>query len=353
MKKLSLRQLLLLVSLILPLGCIEFTPDATGGSSEETSASDSNEFTEPTSLETEESGGYDAEDEEPLFGLDSMEQYEEDGEVEDPTVSEEEETAAEADPEAQVYLIRIVWGNLQLNGRDDRDREEIDGDWIDWTGSLSFNGDGDLLLKRTILFDRHDSIVEEDDPLVIEWQSYTGSHIDGILAKLIYRPVEGEESPVVTFVTDPITQEIAVAELDHYNEIVTINEEGHGAAFTALRVDDDDCEEGFLAGKFHDRHEGDGGIFRGAVLSETGALNGHVRGHYGVDDEDEQVFFGKYINTAGHYRGILHGSYGDGAFSGSWFEVFGLDEGMLNGKYVTGTEVDSGFFQGFWEKTCE
>ena len=146
MKKLSLRQLLLLVSLILPLGCIEFTPDATGGSSEETSASDSNEFTEPTSLETEESGGYDAEDEEPLFGLDSMEQYEEDGEVEDPTVSEEEETAAEADPEAQVYLIRIVWGNLQLNGRDDRDREEIDGDWIDWTGSLSFNGDGDLLL---------------------------------------------------------------------------------------------------------------------------------------------------------------------------------------------------------------
>jgi hypothetical protein len=344
------KSLLLNLLLVLSLGCVQATgEESSDDASTEASAT---EFTEPTSLEAEENGGYETEDEEPMFGLESMEQYEADAEEEDPTVSEEEETAAEADPEAQVYLIRIVWGNLALNGRDDRDLGRTEADWIDWSGSLSFNGDGELLLKRTILFDRHDSIVREDDPLAIEWQSYTGPHIDGILAKLIYHPSEEGEAPVVSFVTDPVTQEIAVLELDHYNEIVTIDEEGHGAAFTALRVDDDDCEEGFLHGKFHDRPEGEGGIFRGAVLSETGALNGHVRGHYGVNDEEEQVFFGKYINTTGHYRGILHGSYGDGAFEGTWFEVFGLDEGVLNGKYVTGAEVDSGFFQGFWEASC-
>lgn len=335
-----MKQILFYSSLVSIFVSFLLTGCASSSSDSETSSS---EYDEPTSLETEEDGGYDDSDEEANFGLESMEQFESDEEVES---KETEDTA-----DSQVYLVRIVWGNLALNGRDDDDRTDRDRDWIDWTGSLSFDGSGDLILRRTILFDRHDSIEEEDDPLAIEWESYTGPHIDGLLTELVVA-TSGDPEGTLTFSTDEITQTIAVEELDHYNEIVTLDEEGHGAAFTALRIDDDSCSEGFLQGKFHDRPSGEGGVFRGRVLSHEGELNGHVRGHYGINDDEESVFFGKYINTSGRFRGHFRGEYDDSEFSGNWIAADDSLEGTLAGKYVTGTEVDSGFFQGFWEESC-
>ncbi len=337
--------------LILSLGCLPVT----GGSVTSTGTSTDSEDDEPTSLATSDNGGYDDSDESPYFGLSAMEQYIADDETDDPTVTEEEAEEEEGEEGAQVYVVQIIWGNLELNSYDDRERDDTDSDWIDWTGALSFSGEGVLLLRRTILFDRHDSITDEDDPLRIEWDSHTGPHIDGLLAELVYVPSEEGEAPSLTFETDPVTQSISLDELDRYNEIVTIDEDGHGAAFTALRVDDNNCEEGFLHGKFHDRPNGgeEGGIFRGRYLSEFGDLQGHLRGHYGVNDGEDKVFFGKYISETGRFRGFLEGNYGDGAFDGVWHDGTGTTEGTLNGKYVTGEEVDSGFFQGYWMEMCD
>jgi hypothetical protein len=344
-----MRKLLFLLSLmaLIPLangGC-ESTA-ATSGSEEETV-----EDGEPAGLTG--NGGYDTEDEAPMFGLPSMGQFGADPEAGDPSLTGEEEAADEAVESAQVYLLRMVWGNLELNGFEGEDRAEPHPDWLDWSGTLVLEGKGGLILKRTILFDRHDRIVPEDDRHRIEWISRTGPHIDGLLVKVIYLPHPEATEPSIIFTTGLVTQTIPIAALDHYNEIVLIDEDGHGAAFTALRVGDDDCLEGFLAGKWHDRPEGEGGVFRGRVLSERGALNGHIRGHYGVNDEGDPVFFGKYINTTGHFRGLLRGTYGGGAFEGDWVAADGALEGTLNGKYVTGAEVDQGFFQGFWEEACE
>ncbi len=343
-----MRTLLFLLSLtaLVPLangGC-ESTAATSG-------AGETGEFDEPVSLEAE-NGGYDTEDEAPMFGLESMGQYTADEDADDPTLSEEEEAIAETDPEAEVYLLRIVWGNLELNAREEREGGE-ETIVLDWDGTLTLNGGGALVLKRTILFESHDAIVDETNRKLVEWISHTGPHVDGLLVKVIYLPDPGITEPAITFTTDLVTQTIPIADLDHYNEIVTIDEDGHGVAFTALRIDDDDCPEGFLEGKWHDRpSDRPGGIFRGRVLSETGRLNGHIRGHYGVR-EGEQVFFGKYVNEFGLFRGILEGTYGDGAFEGDWLAAAGTLEGTLDGKYVTGEEVDSGFFQGFWEAVCE
>lgn len=74
-----MKNLFLILLLVLSLGCVQLTTEeATDDSADEATTAES---TEPTSLEAEENGGYETEDEEPLFGLDSMEQYEEDGEV--------------------------------------------------------------------------------------------------------------------------------------------------------------------------------------------------------------------------------------------------------------------------------
>lgn len=314
-------------------------------------SSDTEILEEPASLLTKDNGGYSSEDEVSRFGLESMNQYTADEEASDPSVSVEDEAKAVADPGAQVYRVRIVWGNLALNARDEIGGDE-ETDVIHWGGSLSYDGAATLLLDKTILFEKNDLILDEADPTVISWDSITGPHVDGILATLIVTPGTGGDA--LTFGTKALEHTIPLADLDRYNEIVTLDEDGHGVAFTALRIDDDgDCAEGFLEGKYHDRTDGhDGGIFRGRVLTDEGELNGHVRGHYGVNGDGDQVFFGKYINVDGLFRGFLRGTYGDGAMAGDWI-LSDETVGTLAAKYVQGETVDSGFFQGYWETTCE
>jgi len=323
---------------------------ATGGNVADSSVTDTtSDSNEPASLQTSDNGGYTSANETPFFGLDSMKQFGADTPADS---SGSAALTAEDAAGAEVYMVRIVWGNLELDLRNDIGGAETD-DHLDWSGSLSLTGNGELHLERTILFEEpHDHIIQEEDPKLIEWVSHTGPHVDGMLVKVIYLPSPDAEAPALTFETESATQLISLSELDRYNEIVTLDEDGHGFAFTALRTDDNTCPEGFIEGKFHDRPEGEGGIFRGRVLTDEGELNGHVRGHYGVRDGN-QVFFGKYINTEGLFQGFLHGTYGDGAMSGDWTADDGALEGTVSAKYVQGATVDSGFFQGYWQESCE
>ncbi len=325
-------------------GCSQAT--SSSGNSSSGGGTTTGTPSEPTSLSTADNGGYTTADEAAYFGLMDMSQLGSDTPVQDPTFAA---LTADTSPGQQVYLVRIVWGNLEL---DSGNPNETETNPIDWSGTLSFNGNGELHLMRTILFDLHDHIVNESDPKLVEWVSHTGPHIDGILVELLYTPDSTAETPKLTFATATMTQEISLDQLDHYNQIVTIDQDGHGAAFTGLRTDDDTCLEGFLQGKFHDRTDAAGGIFRGRFVSDHGDLHGFLRGHYGVDSTGANAFFGKYIDATGHFVGLLHGTYGDGAFDGDWTNRAGTTTGTVDGKYVTGTTVDSGFFQGFWEENC-
>jgi hypothetical protein len=80
-----------------------------------------------------------------------------------------------------------------------------------------------------------------------------------------------------------------------------------------------------------------------------------MRGIYGVRSTGERVFFGKYINLEGKFRGIYAGRYGDGHFAGRWLHRSG-DKGALGGLYretIPGPEV-GGHFLGRWaETTCD
>lgn len=306
---------------------------------------------EPLSLLETDHGGYTPEDESQGFGLATMSQFVADEVALDPSVTPDDEAAAEADPEAQVYMVRIVWGNLELNAREELSGEE-ETNPISWDGSLSYQGAGTLLVKRTILFEKGDLILDEADTSSIAWESVTGPHVDGILAKLIVIP--GKDLDTLTFSTKALEHTIALADLDRHNEVLTLDEEGHGVAFTAIRVDDNgDCAEGFLEGKYHDRTDGHaGGVFRGRALTDEGALEGHLRGHYGVNDEGDSLFFGKYIDEEGLFRGFFQGVYGEGSMEGDW--IYSNETiGTLKAAYVQGEAIDSGFFQGYWAESCE
>ena len=88
------------------------------------------------------------------------------------------------------------------------------------------------------------------------------------------------------------------------------------------------------------------------MVNAEGEIVGHMRGIYGRRANGERVFFAKYINRAGEFRGILHGTYADGHFIGRWRTRDG-DVGGLRGEYVEnlpGPRV-GGHYMGRWAET--
>ena len=58
-------------------------------------------------------------------------------------------------------------------------------------------------------------------------------------------------------------------------------------------------------------------------MDDEGEPSGHIRGIYGRRENGEQVFFGKFINREGEFKGIFRGEYGDGHFGGRWIHRAG------------------------------
>lgn len=377
----KLREIILLGGLlILGVSCTDLMGLEDSSTSDTSSSSSEVEtMDEPTSLLVSEMGGYDTEDEEASFGSEDFEEedFAEDETVEDATISEEEEAEMEAADEEEdldtesdavseteagydIYFLHIVWGNLELNTPENLLGEEMfarfQNKYAVWDGGVRLEGTdetGGIMLKRAILFDQNDAILPEDDRQSVEWESMTGPHIDGVLLK-VFVPADANEDEVsVVIDTESYSIEISVADLHEYNEIETINEDGVGMAIAAFKHERDECSHGFVTGKYFSRPGRHGGhIFRGKSLNEKGDLQGHLRGHFGQDDDGDRVFFGKYIDDSGHFQGRLFGTYGDGDFDGMWYDRSSLDVGTINGKYVVGDDVNSGFFQGMWSETC-
>ena len=93
-------------------------------------------------------------------------------------------------------------------------------------------------------------------------------------------------------------------------------------------------------------------------MGQAGALLGHLRGHWGMDDSGERVFYGKMISLHGGFRGIVQGTWApdaedspNGSFDGGWFNRVGDREGELFGNYWQG-RGHRGFFSGRWAELC-
>jgi hypothetical protein len=91
------------------------------------------------------------------------------------------------------------------------------------------------------------------------------------------------------------------------------------------------------------------------VKNADGEPIGAIRGIFGVKESGEKVFFGKYIDQDGRFRGIFAGSCAEGELRGRWLTRTG-DAGELGGRYVEsipGAET-GGHFLGHWAETrCE
>lgn len=309
----------------------------------------------------DEFGGYTTANEEPGFGdlsilaLAETEADAEDAMAEDPGV-----LALENTPGVEAYIMAISWGQLDKTPAGGIGDE--DGDRFVWDGSLRID-DGALVLTRVIAFERGDHVVlPRSDQRTIEWESRTGVGMDGIRV-VVFAPRAGDDigtEPTVTFDTPLYSRSFTLSELTELDIVVDVDQAGNQVHFLAMASDAVATINGFVNGRWSWK-EGDAhGTFAGAWVAPRTGIVGWVRAHYGKSEQGEDVFFGKYIDRSGNFRGFLRGDvvvregdleHGSGRFNGSWYGSVGEARGRVGGRWIVAPN-GRGHFDGTWCGGC-
>lgn len=296
------------------------------------------------SLELE-NGGLDMQDEAPLFGeADLFESADlpEEAAFDDPISQDLEVTAMQAEASAKVVHASIRWGQLpiDLDNRDPRD----------WSGTFSVNR-GAMLVRKTVAFETNggDSLSARSDRKSVEFSSTTSIANDGIRLTIIDPTPEANEPLVLTYLGNDGTEEtVALENLSAEPQSIEMDDAGNRLAMVAIERPVEVCDYGLLRGRWH-KVARRGGRLLGEVSDGDGDVRGHMKGVYGQRVNGERVFFGKYVDTDGTFKGIFAGKYRNGRFAGLWHTRDG-SHGALGGAYretAPGPEV-GGLFRGRW-----
>ncbi len=282
-------------------------------------------------------GGETTTDEAPMFGDEaafSAASLETDAAVADPTTLANMQGVAS-------HRIVILWGRLPADPNSTA---------RDWSGSLQISR-GALVVGRTIGFEAAtDHLLPRTSPDVVSFASITKPFVDGLALRAL-DPTPAATDPLTltyTAASGGATYSIDLAQLATGPLVI---DAGGGFKVVAAEVRDQDCEHGFMRGRFHQLLP-NLGVFRGLVLGPEGGVIGHVRGIYGQRKNGDQVLFGKLIDDAGHFKGIMAGTYGNGSFDAKWIIASG-EHGRIEGKYFESPVASGGLFIARWaDSTC-
>ncbi len=280
-------------------------------------------------------GGYDTADEAPEFGAAA----EFDAADIEPDTATADTTTAPDPTMAGGHDVLMIWGKLPA----DPDEQAIHT----WTGSLTLSA-GALAVARTIAFeDKTDAVLPRTAPNVVSFTSVTRPFVDGLALRvfepaatptLTYAPADGSAGTVfdlAQLAAGPIVVDTA-----------------DGDKMIAVGIHrDDTCHHGFMRGRWHAINP-NLGAYLGRVTDHAGATIGHVRGIYGHKADGSPVMFGKFIDTAGKFVGLIVGQYDNGDYQAHWIDRAG-DHGRLHGHYFEATGEERGGFIGRWaESSC-
>jgi len=287
----------------------------------------------------QDNGGETTADEAPMFGDEAAfdaAAIEADAAVTDTMSSDPSVTTIAAAPDAASHRVIIAWGKLPA---------DPDSAARDWSGSLTISR-GALVVGRTIGFeDATDHLLPRTSKDTVAFQSITKPFVDG-LALRVLDPTPASTDPLTLTYTPAsgATYTLDLAQLAAGPLVVDAGD-GFKIVAAALR-DKDGCEHGFMRGRWHQLLP-NLGVYRGLVVGPEGGVIGHVRGIYGVRKNGDHVMFGKFIDDAGHFKGILAGTYGNGDFAAKWITKDG-DHGLVKGKYIESPNAPGGMFAARW-----
>jgi hypothetical protein len=289
-------------------------------------------------LETD-NGGMSTSKEKPGFGDEEVLTV---SELSDDFADPSDLTAPVADKSgASKYHVLVLWGHLPR--AHDQEDTDVTPSPLDWSGSISVADGSAVGLRRTLAFDDKDSVAERASPSSIAFTSRTLPAVDGMLLNVAI-PSGGEK--LLHFATETLTTDIDLSQLEGKGSgVVPLGDGRNGLAFIGFE-DVAGLSRGFILGRWV-KIKGGLGKLRGRVLGEGGEELGHVKGIWGhAPKHDANVFFGKYIDAAGEFRGLFGGKYGDGALTGRWGTRAPKDAGALAGRYFDGLDEADG--RGAW-----
>jgi hypothetical protein len=293
-----------------------------------------------------ENGGLTMDDEAPMFAETSAFQDAMDPEtpITDELDNTPEITSMQQKPDAVKFEVAVMWGQIPTNLANTTPHK--------WNGKISVSR-GALLVRKAIRFeDKTDHLLPRTDPREVAFTSVTLPANDGLRLTVIDPTPQAPEPLTISYETqDGLVYAGPMKALVDGPESVEVDDAGNRFVGVAMATPVDVCQFGMLGGKWH-RVKPGRGILLGGVVGALGEPLGHVKGIYGVRKNGEQVFFGKYIDADGHFRGIFAGHYGNGGYEGKWLHASG-EVGALGGHYfedIPGPET-GGKFIGRWAET--
>jgi hypothetical protein len=375
----------LLAASVFVIGCSNETADPLADNSTASDNYDQMDFSLPY-------GGLTVSDESEAFGDESLqmmmlaedEELVDDPLADDPAVleleAEGDQPSDPTDPNRPIFTyLRLRWG--MLHGPEDTVRvTEPPCDITDWTGELHTDR-GLVVVRRVVAFERPADhvIFPRLDQQTVAFVSHTRCHYDGLVIQIIERPYDETAEgyvPNVLHINLPGYQgEFGVTDLGGLDELIDVDDLGNRIQLTGFQLSDINvCPKGFLSGRFRHLPEEDVSVaasadestgqqlgrFAGAWTNLSGRIDGFLRGGYGLNADGERVFFGKYIDRKGRFRGMLTGTWdpADDArdlatFSGQWESASGRAEGRLGGNAYSVEGYPGGFFAGRWATACD
>ena len=287
-------------------------------------------------------GGFDMADEAPMFDRDAdFAAIEKDAAIADPLASDPAITSLDSQTTVARHRVLIAWGRMPPDASATTVRN--------WSGSLTLSR-GALVVGRTIGFeDATDQLLPRTAIDSVSFTSYTKPAADGLLLRVLDPdPTRGALHLTYTSADAAHSYDLDLSQLATGPLVV---DAGDGEKIIALALRDGDaCEHGFMRGRWiAERPEL--GVYRGVVANAAGDPIGHIRGIWGKRANGDKVMFGKLIDLAGHFRGILAGTYDAGHWRSRWLTVAG-DHGVAGGLYFDAPNLPGGFWAGRWAETA-
>jgi hypothetical protein len=292
------------------------------------------------------SGGETTADEAPMFGDQTAFDaagIEADVAATDAMASDPAVTTIAAAPSTASHRVLVMWGKLPADPNSSA---------RDWSGSLQISR-GALVVGRTIGFEAAtDHLLPRTSVDTVPFQSVTKPFVDG-LALRVLDPTPAATDPLSLTYTPADGSTPYTLDLVQLANGPLVTDAGNGFTIVAAALrETQGCEHGFMRGRWHQVLP-ELGVYRGLVVGPEGAVIGHVRGIYGQRKNGDRVMFGKFIDDAGHFKGLIAGTYSSGDFAARWITRDG-DHGVIKGKYFESPDVRGGLFAARWaDSACQ
>lgn len=209
-----------------------------------------------------------------------------------------------ADTSYDVYSVTLIWGNPS------HDNSSVIPP-MDWTGTLSVNGEAWVVPVKAIMFEHEDQILENPSPTEAAWESTTHGGYDGInFLVFLKRGVIYITAPMLSFNTEPLAQTWDFGHLRKLNAYYK-TDAGAGLGIQAHLITRFHCPKGLLGGHWiKDGDQPHSGHFEGLWLSANSQPAGYYSGRFWMDEDG-----------VGRYAGWVSGYITDqviAEFEGHW-----------------------------------